>query len=200
MLDNGVAIDVGFHASLNVMDAAHIQEIPSLISEGCSTFKIYMCYDGIKLNDKEMLTAMKVLGDTGHARAMIHAENDAWLKFVFEQVVSNATEFVSSKYHEVLHPADAEAEAVNRILHYASYYHVPTHIVHVSSAKSLEYLSHYKARWPLGVSGEVCSHHLEFTRQVYNGENASDFVMAPPPHGTEDMTALWTALSNGLIS
>ncbi len=50
------------------------EELPALIREGYTSFKIYMTYDDLKLDDGQILDVLAVAREHG-AMAMIHAEN-----------------------------------------------------------------------------------------------------------------------------
>src|SRR5919106_1741674 len=76
------SIDYAFH--LIVTDPAPqvlSEELPALISEGYTSFKLYMTYDDLKLSDRQILEVMDVARREG-AMVMVHAENSdaiAWL-------------------------------------------------------------------------------------------------------------------------
>ena len=76
------AIDYAFH--LIVTDPTEQvlgQELPALIADGYTSFKIYMTYDALKLSDRQMLDVLDLARRHG-AMAMVHAENSdciAWL-------------------------------------------------------------------------------------------------------------------------
>ena len=68
-------IDYAFH--LIVSDPTPVvlrDELPQLIREGCTSFKIYMTYDDLKLSDRQMLDVFEVARREG-AMVMVHAEN-----------------------------------------------------------------------------------------------------------------------------
>ncbi|HEY3048740.1 MAG TPA: amidohydrolase family protein, partial [Polaromonas sp.] len=50
------------------------EELPALIAEGYTSFKIYMTYDDMKLGDGQILDVLDVARQHG-AMAMVHAEN-----------------------------------------------------------------------------------------------------------------------------
>jgi dihydropyrimidinase len=50
------------------------QELPALIKDGYTSFKIYMTYDDMRLNDREILDVLTIARREG-AMTMIHAEN-----------------------------------------------------------------------------------------------------------------------------
>src|SRR4051794_35777288 len=68
-------IDYAFH--LIVSDPTPqvlARELPALIGQGYTSFKVYMTYDDLKLDDAQILDVLDVARTHG-ALAMIHAEN-----------------------------------------------------------------------------------------------------------------------------
>lgn len=80
---DGVAhVDYAFHLIVSdPTDAVLNSELPSLIRNGYTSFKLYMTYDDLKLDDGQILDVLALARREG-AMAMIHAENAdciAWL-------------------------------------------------------------------------------------------------------------------------
>ena len=68
-------IDYAFHLIVSDPTPEVLQhELPQLIAEGYTSFKIYMTYDDLKLDDGQILDVLAVARQHG-AMAMIHAEN-----------------------------------------------------------------------------------------------------------------------------
>ena len=68
-------VDYAFH--LIVTDPTETvlrEELPALIREGYTSFKIYMTYDDLKLNDREIIAVLALARVEG-AMVMVHAEN-----------------------------------------------------------------------------------------------------------------------------
>ena len=80
--DGKAFVDYAFH--LIVTDPTQQvlgQELPALIRDGYTSFKIYMTYDALKLSDRQILDVL-ALAKNERALVMIHAENAdciAWL-------------------------------------------------------------------------------------------------------------------------
>src|SRR6185312_8203967 len=73
--DGRCFVDVSFH--LVIVDPTEQvlgQELPALIEDGYTSFKVFMTYDGLALSDRELLETMSVARETG-AMLMVHAEN-----------------------------------------------------------------------------------------------------------------------------
>src|SRR5712671_8118792 len=75
-------IDYAFHLIITDPSPQALgQELPALIKDGYTSFKIYMTYDLLKLNDREILEVFSLARREG-AFVMVHAENHdtiAWL-------------------------------------------------------------------------------------------------------------------------
>ena len=59
------------------------QELPALVDDGYTSFKVFMTYEGLALSDMEMLNVMSVARETG-ALVMVHAENYDAIRFLTE--------------------------------------------------------------------------------------------------------------------
>src|SRR3984957_5956389 len=73
---NGKAfVDYAFHLIVTDPTPQVLgQELPALIRDGYTSFKIYMTYDTLKLSDREILDVLALARSEG-ALVMIHAEN-----------------------------------------------------------------------------------------------------------------------------
>ncbi len=190
-------IDYGLHMSFNRADPASIGELPAVIAAGITSFKIYMAYQGIRLNDGEMLLALEALRDHG-GLPIVHAENhDVIMRLVEEQLAQG---HVEPRWHPLTRPAAGEAEATDRALAFAEIVNVPMHIVHVSTARGADIIRQYRMRGR-PVTGEVCTQHLLLTDAGYKkpGFDAAQYCMAPPLRTADDNAALWKGLESGDI-
>src|SRR5690606_37278014 len=58
--------DVSFHLIISDPSEAVLgQELPALVADGYSSFKIFMTYEGLALSDREILEVMSVARETG---------------------------------------------------------------------------------------------------------------------------------------
>lgn len=79
--DGQCYVDVSFH--LIIADASETvlgQELPALVEDGYTSFKVFMTYEGMALSDFEMMSVMQVARETG-ALMMVHAENYDAIRF-----------------------------------------------------------------------------------------------------------------------
>ncbi len=75
-------IDVSFHLIISDPSEQVVgQELPALVADGYTSFKVFMTYEGLALSDLEMLTVMECARQTG-ALVMVHAENYDAIRFL----------------------------------------------------------------------------------------------------------------------
>ncbi len=68
-------IDYAFHLIISDPSEQVLgQDLPALLRAGCTSFKVYMTYDALKLDDSQMLNVLATARREG-AMVMIHAEN-----------------------------------------------------------------------------------------------------------------------------
>ena len=68
-------VDTSFHLVISDPSESVLgQELPALVADGYTSFKIFMTYEALKLNDREILEVLSVARETG-ALVMVHAEN-----------------------------------------------------------------------------------------------------------------------------
>jgi len=191
-------IDYAFHLIVtdptpNVLG----QELPALIKDGYTHFKIYMTYDALKLNDRQILDTLNLAGREG-AMTMIHAENDdciAWLTEALETAGKTAPEF-----HAASRPPVVEREATHRAISLAELMDVPVLIVHVSGNEAMTQIQQAQARG-LRIYGETCPQYLFLTADdlAAPGFEGAKCVCSPPPRTAEDQEHIWRGLQTGVF-
>jgi len=89
--DGKSVIDYAFHLIVTDPTPQVLgQELPALIREGYTSFKIYTTYDDLKLNDRQIIEVLALAKREG-ALTMIHAENSdaiAWLTEALEHLLT----------------------------------------------------------------------------------------------------------------
>jgi len=188
-------IDFSFHMSFNRADAHSLAEARPVVEAGLTSFKIYMAYDGIRLNDAEMLLALDAIAQNG-ALAIVHAENHSVIMhLVARQLAAGHTE---PRWHPHTRPVAGEAEATERALALAEIAGAPMHIVHVTAARGLDAIRGYRRRGR-PVTGEVCTQHLLLTDALHDqaGFEPAKYGMAPPLRTAADNASMWAGLQDG---
>jgi dihydropyrimidinase len=192
-------IDYAFHLIVSdPTEAVLNEELPALIRQGYTSFKIYMTYDDLKLADGQILDVLDLARSHG-AMAMIHAENAeciAWLTRRLEKAGRTAPRF-----HADSRPMLVEREATHRAIALAELVDVPILIVHVSGREAVEQIRWARDRG-LRIHAETCPQYLFLTAESLGieGYDGAKCVCSPPPRDKANQEVIWQALADGLFS
>lgn len=192
-------VDVSFHMIISDPSEQLLgQELPALVEDGYTSFKIFMTYEGLALNDRQILDVMSVARDTG-ALVMVHAENYDAIRFMTEQLERGGR--IAPKYHATSRPIAVEREATHRAISLAELVDVPVMIVHVSNREAMEQIRWAKNKG-LTVLGETCTQYLVLTEKDLDGlgMEGAKYVCSPPPRDTASQEACWEGLRNGAFT
>jgi len=189
-------IDYAFHLIISdPSDSVLGQELPALIRDGYTSFKVYMTYEMLKIDDYQMLDVLSVARQHG-AMTMVHAENNDVINWLSERLMNRG--YVEPKYHAVSHNPIAESEASRRAIDLARLTDARILIVHVSAPEAADAI--LKARnQGLPVYGETCPQYLFLTADDLDrdGMEGAKFCCSPPPRDKAGQEAIWLGLSNG---
>ena len=171
------------------------QELPALIRDGYTSFKVYMTYDLLQLNDGQMLDILALARREG-ALVMVHAENYDMIKWLTARLLEHG--LGAPRYHAVSHARLAEGEATNRAVTLAQLLDVPILLVHVSAAEAIEVIRNAQTKG-LKIYGETCPQYLFLTADdiAKPGVEGAKFCCSPPPRDHAAQEAVWTGLRNG---
>lgn len=191
-------IDYAFH--LIVSDPSdHVleQELPELIRSGYTSFKVYMTYDDLKLNDRQILDVL-ALARRERALVMVHAENSeviAWLTDKLEKAGRTAPRF-----HAASRPAAVEREATHRAISLSEIVGVPILLVHVAGRDAVEQIRWAQARG-LPIYAETCPQYLFLTEDdlARPGFEGAKYLCSPPPRDKASQDAIWQGLRSGVF-
>jgi dihydropyrimidinase len=189
-------IDYAFH--LIIVDPNEQvlgQELPALIKDGYTSFKVYMTYERLRLDDYQLLSVLALARQHG-AMAMVHAENHEIIRWLTDKLLAAGN--TAPLFHAVSHPRLAEAEATDRALRLSELLDVPLLIVHMSEMSAIAALRTAQTRG-LRVYGETCPQYLFLTAQDLDrqGSEGAKFCCSPPPRDAEAQQAVWAGLRNG---
>ena len=192
-------VDVSFHLIIaDPTEQVLGQELPALVEDGYTSFKVFMTYEGLALSDREMLEVMAVARETG-ALVMVHAENYDAIRFLTDRL--ERARQTSPYYHAASRPIPVEREATHRAISLAELVDVPVMIVHVSNREAMSEIRRAQQRG-LRVYGETCPQYLVLTEQDLDGLNmeGAKYVCSPPPRDKESQRACWEGLQQGVFS
>ncbi len=191
-------IDYAFH--LIVSDPTEQvlgQELPALIADGYTSFKVYMTYDKLRLSDTQMLDVLALARREG-ALVMVHAENHDMIQWLARRLLEQG--HGAPKFHAVSHARLAESEATYRAAALAELVDVPLLIVHVSAAEAIAVIRNAQARG-LRLYGETCPQYLFLTADDIDkpGLEGAKFCCSPPPRDAAAQEAVWQGLRDGVF-
>jgi len=189
-------IDYAFHLIISdPTEQVMGQELPALIRDGYTSFKVYMTFDLLQLDDGQMLDILAVARREG-ALVMVHAENHDIIKWLTGRLLDRG--LGAPRYHAVSHARLAEGEATNRAVTLSQLLDVPILLVHVSAAEAIEVIRSAQTKG-LRIYGETCPQYLFLTADdiAKPGMEGAKFCCSPPPRDHAAQEAVWTGLRNG---
>ncbi len=189
-------VDYAMHMIVSDPSPAVVAEqMPQLIHhEGVSSFKLYMTYEDLKLNDAEVIRVLATARREG-AMTMVHAENFDCIQWLTERLLeAGITQPIG---HALSRPQPVEREATHRAISLAEIMDTPILLVHVSAREAIEQI-----RWGQGrglpIYGETCPQYLFLTDDsLEGGFHAASCICSPPPRDEANRQAVWDGLENG---
>jgi dihydropyrimidinase len=189
-------IDYAFHLIISdPSEQVMGQELPALIRDGYTSFKVYMTYDLLALDDRQMLDILAVARREG-ALVMVHAENHEMINWLTSRLLEHG--LGAPRFHAVSHARLAEGEATNRAVALSQLLDVPILLVHVSAGEAIDVIRNAQTKG-LRIYGETCPQYLFLTADdlARPGVEGAKFCCSPPPRDHAAQQAVWTGLKNG---
>ncbi len=198
--DGQAHVDYAFHLIVSDPTPTVLkEELPALIAEGYTSFKIYMTYDTLKLDDGQILDVLEVARVHG-AMVMVHAENADCIEWLTRRL--EAAGRTAPRFHAHSRPMLVEREATHRAIALSELVDVPILIVHVSGREAVEQI-----RWARGhglnVFAETCPQYLFLTAEdlgIDDSYKGASCVCSPPPRDKANQQVIWDGLADGLFT
>lgn len=195
--DGKCSCDYGFHMAISDWNEAAREQIQDMIDAGITSFKVYMTYPAMRLNDGEIYEVITALKEKGCFTG-VHCENADMIDARIRE--EKAAGNLGPSTHPKVRGADLEAEAVHRLLVIAKEAQAPVMVVHLTCEES--YLEIKKARENGQiVYAETCPQYLLLDDSVYEqpGFEGAKYICSPPLRKRKDQKVLWKALAAGEI-
>lgn len=193
-------VDYAFHLIVSDPTPEVLQhELPALIAEGYTSFKIYMTYDDLRLDDGQILDVLSVAREHG-AMAMIHAENADCIEWLTRRL--EAAGRTAPRFHAHSRPMLVEREATHRAIALSELVDVPILIVHVSGREAVEQIRWARALG-LQILAETCPQYLFLTAEdlgIDDSYHGARCVCSPPPRDKSNQEVIWNGLADGLFT
>ena len=176
----------GFHMAVSEWDDAKKAEVDDIFRAGISSFKMYMVYDSMKVNDGQIYDAQKFIGSRGGVIG-VHCENyDVLQARIAEE---KAKGHMDPTAHPVSRPQAVEAEGVARLMRIAELSGYPAWVVHLSTAAGLEEVRRARKRG-VEVYAESCPQYITLDVSQYAEPDGAKYVMSPPLREAADRAAI----------
>lgn len=213
--DNRAVIDYSFHIAITDVTENIISEIPAIINEGVTSFKVFMAYKDSLMSSKEDISRILAKSRELGFLTMIHCEDGEAIDKSIKEMLSTGK--TSPFYHALSRPIELEEAAVNLAIKLASESNANLYVVHLSSEGGLKSIA--KSQLP-PVFAETCPQYLVLSIDKYTDSNPSGsalikgnkgkvslppdfegakYVMSPPLRGRHNLSALWNGIKDGFI-
>ena len=189
--------DYGFHMAISDWNGNVSEDIQDMIDLGVTSFKLYMTYDDMVVNDKQIYQIIKRLKEVGGITG-VHCENSGMIKALVEEQKKLGN--LGTASHPVTRPDQVEAEAINRLLRITELADAPIIIVHLSSSEGFEEIERARKRGQK-VYVETCPQYLLLDQSLYSlpSPEGLKYMISPPLRKERDRACLWSAISNNQI-
>lgn len=186
-------VDFSFHAGIMREDDSVLDEIPEIVDEGISSFKIFTAYDW-GLSNGFMERVMERLADTG-AVGLYHTEDQTICEERSEQL--KAAGKSDPTFYPGSRPAHAEAIAADAAARLAVETGSKYYGVHTSCRVAANVLEQHARDGQ--IRAETCTHYLALDESVYDRLGSLPRI-APPIRPTDDVKAMFEQLRRGTLS
>lgn len=188
--DKDVCIDYAIHMAVTDISNDLINGMDDCITNGVTSFKAYMVYDGWNLDDTAIFTMLEKSVKIG-ALIEVHSESKPLLDILTVKYLKEAPHSTFSHY--LSRPEVVESEAVARVIRLAKAANAPVYIAHLTTDDALESITTARDEgWP--VFSETCPQYLHFTSEVYRRPDARNFICSPSMKREDSRQAIWRGL------
>ncbi len=191
-------IDYSFHMIVTDLNVLEDSDFKFLVDNGITSIKIFTAYpDRLMLNDRELFSIM-MTAKKYNLLVMVHAENGIIIDELIKFALSRG--YTQPKYHALSRPPVLEAEAINRVITYASLLDIPIYIVHTSSLEGLRVIKQSREK-KKDVLAETCPQYLYLSLENISKNTDDDykFVFTPPVREKWNQEFLWNGLSDNTL-
>ena len=195
--DGKCSCDYSFHMSIVEWNEETEKEIQDMIEEGITSFKLYMTYPAMMVEDRDLYKILKKLNEYG-CFAGVHCENAGVIDALIEEAKKEGR--LGPENHPLVRPDTMEAEAVHRLLVIAKEAGAPVMVVHLTNKKAYEEIVKARENGQT-VFAETCPQYLLLDDSAYSKSDfgGAVYVCAPPLRKKEDQDCLWKAIAKGEI-
>lgn len=187
-------IDYSFHGCVTNSTEQTLDDVKEMITGGITSIKMFTVYrDVVMLELGEVAKVLKVIAQN-NGIAKIHAESAPIIEAMIKKHVDQGN--LTPYYHAKSRPTISESSAVAGLIPIVEYTNAPIIFVHMTSSSVRDYIKDGKRR--NHIYTEFCPHYLTLTEEVYDRNDAQNFVCSPPMRSQVDQEGLWQMIKDGL--
>ncbi len=191
-------IDYSFHVSPVDFHPGIESEIQRLVSEGITSFKVYLAYQStVGIDIDTLKKVMAIVGKVGGI-VTVHAESGDMVNRMREEFAAAGK--LSCDYHFLSRPRSAEAEAVKDVIKCVEETGCKAYLVHISAKESVNLIREAQKKG-ISIFAETCPQYLMLNEKMVKGrfEHIAKYVFSPPVRRKKDNKSLWKALKKEII-
>lgn len=185
----------GFHLAVSEWNDDRKAEIDSMIAQGVTSFKMYMVYPAMRVDDGKIYDALKFIEDKD-CLIGVHCENYDLLNARIDEL--HAMGRFEPMAHPDSRPDTVEAAGVSALMKAAELADAPAWVVHLSCEESLDEVEAARGRG-VEVYVETCPQYFTLDKALYRAPDAEKFIMSPPLRLQHDREAILKALGEGAV-
>ena len=192
------ACDYTFHMSVTKFDDRTEGQLREIVSDGISSFKIFLAYKNFfGVDDDEMYRTLTLARKLG-VIVTAHCENAELVSRLQQELI--AANKTGPEHHEPSRPESVEAEGTHRFATFLENTGAAGYVVHLSCEPALRMATRAKERGTAIFVESVIPHFLlDKTYAERPGVEGMKHIMSPPLRAKHNQRILWDALNAGLI-
>jgi dihydropyrimidinase len=190
-------VDHAFHQIITDPTDEVLAELPGIVARGVRSFKVFLTYDPLRLDDRQFLRVLAAARKLG-CLVTVHCENYDAIAWRTEALL--AAGLTAPKYHAWARPPVVEREATHRAIALAELVDVPIQVFHVSCPEAADEIDRARRRG-LKVWGETCPQYFVLSAESMDrpGFEGAKFMCSPAPRDAAASAGLWEAIRMGTL-
>jgi len=193
------AVDYSFHMGVTKYDDDTESQLRAIVSQGVSSFKIFLAYQGaFGIDDEELYKTLKLAKELG-VIVTAHCENATAIAQLQTELLKAGK--TGPEFHEPSRPESVETEGVHHLMTFAELTGAHVYVVHTSCSGAVQAAQAARDR---GVNAwiETVIPYLVLDKTYAEKPDfeGAKFVMSPPIRHKNNQPVLWNAIRNRLIS
>ncbi len=193
--DGKSSCNYGFHLAVSEWNDERKSEIDAMISQGVTSFKMYMVYPAMRVDDGKIYDAIRFVDDKDCIIG-VHCESFDLLNAKIDELHKDGR--YDPMAHALSRPDIVEAAGVAALMRTAQLAEAPAWVVHLSCEESLKEVKNARERGE-EIYVETCPQYLTLDISQYDEPDGEKYIMSPPLREEHDRNALLKALGDGSI-